>query len=227
MPFVLKNVGATYQRLVDSAFQTQLGRNLEAYVDDMVIKNKKEQEMVMDIAKTFDNLWKINMKLNPMKCLFVVKEGKFLGYMVISERIRANPKKTKAVADMKSPKILKKMQSLSRKLETLNRFLARYEEADNRTPNPYHPYAEGNIVCESGRILRRIGAKHLEIRSLTGEEANLDKWTLYTDGASSPKGVGAGHVLIDPTGVEYTYAIRLKFPSTNNEGEYEALLADL
>ncbi|GKC06148.1 hypothetical protein Tco_0997758 [Tanacetum coccineum] len=55
-PFGLKNVGATYQRLVDSAFQTQLGRNLEAYVDDMVIKNKTEQEMVMDIAETFDNL---------------------------------------------------------------------------------------------------------------------------------------------------------------------------
>ncbi|GKA83829.1 hypothetical protein Tco_0805424, partial [Tanacetum coccineum] len=56
MPFGLKNAGATYQRLVDSAFQAQLGRNLEAYVDDMVIKSKTEQDMIMDIAETFDNL---------------------------------------------------------------------------------------------------------------------------------------------------------------------------
>ncbi|GJR18109.1 reverse transcriptase domain-containing protein [Tanacetum coccineum] len=96
--FGLKNAGATYQPLVDSAFQTQLGRNLEAYVDDMVIKSKIEQSMIMDIAETFNNLWKINLKLNPKKCSFGIGEGKFLGYMVAS---RANSKKTKAVADIK------------------------------------------------------------------------------------------------------------------------------
>ncbi|GKE62994.1 reverse transcriptase domain-containing protein, partial [Tanacetum coccineum] len=67
MPFGLKNAGATYQRLIDSTFQAQLGRNLEAYVDDMVIKSKMEQEMIMDIAKTFDNLRKVNMKLTKCK----------------------------------------------------------------------------------------------------------------------------------------------------------------
>ncbi|GKD27007.1 reverse transcriptase domain-containing protein [Tanacetum coccineum] len=100
MPFGLKNAGATYQRLVDSTFCEQLGRNLEAYVDDMVVKSKTKQEMIMDIAETFDNLRKINMKLNPLKCSFDVTEGKFLGYMVTLEGIRANPKKTKAIADM-------------------------------------------------------------------------------------------------------------------------------
>ncbi|GKC58528.1 reverse transcriptase domain-containing protein [Tanacetum coccineum] len=75
MPFGLKNVGETYQRLVDSAFQTQLGRNLEAYVDDMVIKSKTERDMIMDVAKTFDNLKKVNMKLNSKKCSFGVKGG--------------------------------------------------------------------------------------------------------------------------------------------------------
>ncbi|GJS39514.1 reverse transcriptase domain-containing protein [Tanacetum coccineum] len=128
MPFGLKNVGATYQRLVDSAFQTQMGRNLEAYVDDMVIKSRTEKDMIMDVMETFDNLGKINMKLNPKKCSFGVKEGKFLGYMVTSEGIRANPKKTKAVADMQSPKTLREMQSLSGKLAALNRFLSRSAE---------------------------------------------------------------------------------------------------
>ena len=58
MPFGLKNAGATYQRLVDAAFQTQLGRNVEAYVDDMVIKSKEERTMIADIAETFDNFKK-------------------------------------------------------------------------------------------------------------------------------------------------------------------------
>ncbi|GJX71341.1 reverse transcriptase domain-containing protein [Tanacetum coccineum] len=120
MPFGPKNVGAIYQWLVDSAFQAQLGRNLEAYVDDMVIKSKTEQEMIADIAETFDNLRKINMKLNPMKCSFGAGEGKFLGYMVTSDGIRVNPKKTKAIADMESAKTLKEMQILSGKLAALN-----------------------------------------------------------------------------------------------------------
>ncbi|GJY00509.1 reverse transcriptase domain-containing protein [Tanacetum coccineum] len=128
MSFGLKNIGATYQRLVDSAFQTQMGQNLEVYVDDMVIKSKTEQEMIMDIVETFDNLQKVNMKLNPKKCSFGVKEGNFLGYMVTSKGIRANPKKTKAVADMQSPKTLKEMQSLSGKLAMLNQFLSRSAE---------------------------------------------------------------------------------------------------
>nr|GEV74496.1 hypothetical protein [Tanacetum cinerariifolium] len=65
MPFGLKNAGATYQRLVATAFQTQLGRNLEEYVDGMVIKSKTDQGMIMYIAETFENIQKINMKLNP------------------------------------------------------------------------------------------------------------------------------------------------------------------
>nr|GEZ47073.1 reverse transcriptase domain-containing protein [Tanacetum cinerariifolium] len=103
-------------------------RNLEAYVDDMVIKSKHEKMLLADIAETFNNLKKINMKLNPKKCSFVVEEGKFLGYMVTSKGIKANPKKTKALADLQSPRTLKKMQSLSGKLAALNRFLAKSVE---------------------------------------------------------------------------------------------------
>ncbi|GJX63106.1 reverse transcriptase domain-containing protein [Tanacetum coccineum] len=65
MPFGLKNAGATYQRLVDLTFQSQIRRNLKAYVDDMVIKSKDEKILLADIAETFDNLKRINMKLNP------------------------------------------------------------------------------------------------------------------------------------------------------------------
>ncbi|GJZ85492.1 reverse transcriptase domain-containing protein, partial [Tanacetum coccineum] len=78
-----------------------------------------EKILLADIAETFDNLKKINMKLNPKKCSFGVEEGKFLGYMVTSEGIRANPKKTRDLADLQSPRTLKEMQSLNGKLASL------------------------------------------------------------------------------------------------------------
>ncbi|GKD26386.1 hypothetical protein Tco_1232600 [Tanacetum coccineum] len=94
----------------EMAFYTNQGtRNLEAYVDDMVIKSIDEKMLLANIVETFDNLKKINMKLNPKKCYFGVEEGKFLGCMVTSEGIRANPKKTKALTDLQSPRTLKEM----------------------------------------------------------------------------------------------------------------------
>ncbi|GJZ01219.1 reverse transcriptase domain-containing protein [Tanacetum coccineum] len=70
MPFELKNAGATYQRLVDKVFGDQIGRNLEAYVDDMVIKSTSEDDMLQDIQETFDRFRSVSMKLNPKKMLF-------------------------------------------------------------------------------------------------------------------------------------------------------------
>ncbi|GKF50411.1 reverse transcriptase domain-containing protein [Tanacetum coccineum] len=73
MPFGLRNAGATYQRLVDKALHKQIGRNLEVYVDDLVIKSRMEDEIVRDIEETFKTLREINMKLNPKKCTFGVE----------------------------------------------------------------------------------------------------------------------------------------------------------
>ncbi|GJX62495.1 reverse transcriptase domain-containing protein [Tanacetum coccineum] len=125
MPFGLKNAGATYQRLVDTIFEGQMGRNLEAYMDDMVIKSKTELEMIKDIDETLLTLKKVNMKLNPKKCSFGIEEGKFLGYIVTSEGIRANPEKENAIVNMPSPTNLKQMQRLSGKLAALNKFLSK------------------------------------------------------------------------------------------------------
>ncbi|GJW79431.1 reverse transcriptase domain-containing protein [Tanacetum coccineum] len=77
--FGLKNSGATYQRLVDTAFQSQIRRNLEAYMDDMIIKSNNEKVLIKDIAETFDNLRRINMKLNPKKVRMGWKDGKVMG----------------------------------------------------------------------------------------------------------------------------------------------------
>ncbi|KAL0346193.1 UNVERIFIED_CONTAM: hypothetical protein Sradi_4450600 [Sesamum radiatum] len=82
MPFGLENAGATYQRLVDKIFQPQIGRNVEVYVDDMLVKSKKAEDHISDLEKTFAVLRKYRIKLNPTKCAFGVQGGRFLGFMV-------------------------------------------------------------------------------------------------------------------------------------------------
>ncbi|GJW45950.1 reverse transcriptase domain-containing protein [Tanacetum coccineum] len=128
MPFGLKNAGTTYQRLVDKAFDRQIGRNLEIYVDDLVIKIHTETELLRDIEKTFHTLRKINMKLNPKKCTFGAVEGMFLGYMISPDGIKPCPDKAEAVLQLPSPRTIKEVQSLNGKLASLNRFLSKSAE---------------------------------------------------------------------------------------------------
>nr|GEZ77866.1 reverse transcriptase domain-containing protein [Tanacetum cinerariifolium] len=128
MPFGLKNAGATYQRLMDKAFESQMGRNIELYVDDLVVKSYTETEIVRDIEETFQTLRKINMKLNPKKCSFGLAEGVFLGYVITPKGIKPCPDKTAAVLQLPSPQTIKEVQSLNGKLASLNRFLSKSAE---------------------------------------------------------------------------------------------------
>ena len=82
MPYGLKNARATYQRLVNKMFSKQIGRNMEVYVDDMLVKSKEELTHLDDLKETFTTLKQYQMKLNPVKCVFGVASGKFLGFMV-------------------------------------------------------------------------------------------------------------------------------------------------
>ncbi|GJZ78852.1 reverse transcriptase domain-containing protein [Tanacetum coccineum] len=123
-----KNADATYQRLVDKAFDSQVGRNIEVYIDDLVIKSHTEAEMLRDIDETFRTLRKINMKLNPKKCTFGAVEEMFLGYMISPEGIKPCPDKTEAVLQLSSPRTIKEVQSLNGKLASLNRFLSKSAE---------------------------------------------------------------------------------------------------
>nr|GEW82129.1 reverse transcriptase domain-containing protein [Tanacetum cinerariifolium] len=124
MPFGLKNAGATYQRLMDKAFESQLGQNIEVYVDDLVVKSYIEAEMMRDIEETFRALRKVNMKLNPKKCSFGLAEGMFLGYVVTPEGIKPCSDKTAAVLQLPLSRTIKEVQSLNGKLASLNRFLS-------------------------------------------------------------------------------------------------------
>ena len=91
MPFRLKNARATYQRLVNRMFSRQIRRNVEVYVDNMLVRIKDEADHLDDLKETFSTLRKYNMKLNPAKCVFTVASRKFLGFMVSQQGIEANP----------------------------------------------------------------------------------------------------------------------------------------
>ena len=82
MPFELKNASATYQRLINKMFAHQIGRNVQVYMDDMLVKSIREDDHLNDLQETFHTLWSYNIKLNPSKCTFEVTAGKFLGFMV-------------------------------------------------------------------------------------------------------------------------------------------------
>ena len=107
MPFGLKNAGATYQRLMNRMFAPQIGRNVQVYVDDMLVKSRREEDHLKDLRETFDTLRSYNMKLNPGKCAFGVMAGKFLGFMVSQKGIEANPNKIRAIMEMKPPRNVK------------------------------------------------------------------------------------------------------------------------
>ncbi|CAA0811070.1 Unknown protein, partial [Striga hermonthica] len=128
MPFGLKNAGATYQRLVDKIFKEQLGRNMEVYVDDMLVKSKEELDHVRDLKETFLTLRRYDMKLNLAKCSFGVRSGKFLGYLVTKRGIEVNPEKVRAVMEMKSPTNVKEVQSLAGRIAGLSRFISKVAE---------------------------------------------------------------------------------------------------
>ncbi|GJX49773.1 reverse transcriptase domain-containing protein [Tanacetum coccineum] len=322
MPFGLKNARATYQRLVDTIFEGQIGRNLEAYVDDMVIKSKRKPEMIKDVEETLLTLKKVNMKLNPKKCSFGIEEGKFLGYQVTSEGIRANTKKQRFLSKAaekalpcldtlkkctnkkdfrwttEAEEVFQEIKRLITELPTLTApkkgeelmvYLSAANEAvdaillverqGRQAPIHYlirtlqgaeinYPIIEklvlalvhaarrlrrsaikgqvladflaDTMVEESSTLVKASGLNDTLTKGKSKEEQEAPKtktpknlgtktdiWKLYTDGASNEHGPESGLIRIDPEGAEYSYALRLNFANSNNDVEYEALLASL
>ena len=109
MSFGLKNAGATYQRLMNKMFARQIGRNVQVYVDDMLVKSLREDNNLGDLQETFNTLREYNMKLNLNKCVFRVIVGKFLGFMVSQWGIKVNPEKIRAIMELAPPKTVKEV----------------------------------------------------------------------------------------------------------------------
>ena len=128
MPFGLKNVGVTYQRLVNKVFASLIDKTMEVYIDDMLVKSLWKEDHVTDLREMFALLQKYNMKLNPAKCTFRVRSGKFLGFMINNKGIEANPTKVQALLDLQSPKIVKEIQKMIGMIADLSRFVDRLTE---------------------------------------------------------------------------------------------------
>ena len=109
MPFGLKNVGATYQRLMNKMFAHQIGRNVQVYVDDMLVKSLHKVDHLDDLRETFDTLRSFNMKLNPNKWAFRVIVGKCLGFMVSQKGIEVNLEKVRAIMELEPPRTVKEV----------------------------------------------------------------------------------------------------------------------
>jgi len=124
MPFGLKNAGATYQRLMDKVLAPKLGRNVQAYVDDMVVTLHQRRQHAADLEELFATISKYRLKLNPEKCVFGVEAGKFLGFMLSERGIEANPDKCAAMIAMRSPTSVKEVQQLTRRMAALSRFVS-------------------------------------------------------------------------------------------------------
>lgn len=125
MPFGLKNAGSTYQRMMTRMFKPQLGKNIEIYIDDMVVKSRVVSEHLGDLGSTFGILRKHKLRLNASKYSFGVGSGKFLGCMVTHRGIKVNPDQIKAINDLKPPQNAKEVQKLTGMIAALNRFISK------------------------------------------------------------------------------------------------------
>ena len=128
MLFRLKNAGATYQRMMTRMFRDKIGRTMEVYIDDMVVKSKQESRHIKDLQGTFEVLRQHKLRLNAEKCVFDVGAGKFLGYLITNRGIDINPNQIDAVRCLNPPSNLKKVQKLTGILVALNRFISKFAD---------------------------------------------------------------------------------------------------
>jgi hypothetical protein len=130
MTFGLKNTGATYQKAIQRCLKSQIRKNVEAYVDDVVVKTTEEDQLITDLIETFANLREFQWKLNPTKCVFDVPSGLLLGFMVGYQGIEANPAKVDAIRNMAKPSNKKDVMKLTGMMVALGHFISKLGEKD-------------------------------------------------------------------------------------------------
>nr|XP_023899793.1 uncharacterized protein LOC112011661 [Quercus suber] len=162
-------------------FRPQIGRNVEVYVDDMLVKSLDEGSHLDDLQETFETLRRYKMKLNPNKCAFGVSSGKFLGFMVSERGIEANLDKIQAILDMEPSKNIKEVQSLTGRVAALNR-------------NVIKAQALADFIAEFTP----------SYEDLDGNE-DSERWVVHVDGSSTLHTGGIGVVLQSPEGDKLKY----------------------
>ncbi|XP_042460058.1 uncharacterized protein LOC122043495 [Zingiber officinale] len=256
--------------------QEKIGRNLEVYVDDILIKSLRATDLSVDIEETFQTLRTYGIKLNPQKYQFGAKSGRFLGYIVTDRDIEANPSKVKALQDMPPPRNLKEVQRLTAKLTIgeplriylssskhvvgsalvrsdgekqpvyfLNHILKDAESHYNgleklafplilaaRRLRPYFLAHTIVVMTNSplGRYQPRTAIKAQSLADFVTKVQTPEPgatWKVYVDGSSTRQGSDIDILLISPQEERMHLSVRLDYRATNNEAEYEALIAGL
>jgi hypothetical protein len=128
MSFGLKNAGETYQRAIQTCLADHWGKQVEAYVDDVVTKTENSENFIKELQLVFNSLRRYRWKINSQKCVFGVPAGKLLGFIVIHRGIEANPEKIEAIMRMEAPRSQKKVQRLTGCMTGLGRFISRLGE---------------------------------------------------------------------------------------------------
>uniref|UniRef100_A0A2N9GBG3 RNA-directed DNA polymerase n=1 Tax=Fagus sylvatica TaxID=28930 RepID=A0A2N9GBG3_FAGSY len=237
MPFGLKNAGATYQRMVTKMFGPMLGKTVEVYIDDMLVKSLREEDHIADLLQ-------------------------FLGHIVSRRGIEANPDQIAALINLAEPRNIKQVQRLTGMIAALGRFISRSADKFRESTQDQRPvffvsktmdeaelrylplekaalallYAAKKLPhyfqSSTVTVLSDLPLKMLLQRSdFTGR---ITRWGVYLGSLgveykprTAIKGTGAGIVLISPEGLVLEQAVRLKFSASNNEAEYEAMLIGL
>ncbi|GKV44647.1 hypothetical protein SLEP1_g51809 [Rubroshorea leprosula] len=250
MPFGLKNVGATYQKMLTIVFRAQIGRNLEVYVDDIMVNSLKAKDHLVDLDETFNNLRKNRMRLNPTKCIFGVEFGKFLGFMVFRRGIEVNPEKIKVIAEMEPPRSVKDVQRLTGTVAALHRFISKSTDkylpffkimrsTAQKDESGKQKKFEWNLECQAAfaELKSYLSSPLLLTKAVNGEIFYLYlgisdeaiSFVLYgkKGSTSSNKGSEVGAILVGLDGYQSEHALKFNFNATNNMAKYEALLLGL
>ena len=125
MPFGLKNVGATYQRLATTLLHDMMHNEVKVYVDDMIVKSKDREDHIIKLRRFFERIKEYRLRLNPQKCTFRVTAGKLLGFLVSDRGIEVDPSKIKAISEMPPPKSEKEIKGFLGRLQYINRFITK------------------------------------------------------------------------------------------------------
>ena len=123
MSFGLKNAGATYQRTMTAIFHDMIHKEMEDYVDDIVVKSKTRTRHLRVLEQVFERCRKYKLRMNPMKCAFGVSIGKFLGFLVHHKGINVDPAKATAIATMNRPTTMRELKSFLGRVSYIRRFV--------------------------------------------------------------------------------------------------------
>ncbi|KAM1052836.1 hypothetical protein ACFX2C_000398 [Malus domestica] len=224
MPFRLKKACATYQRAMMVGFHNMMGKEVEDYVDNLVMKSKTREGHWEVLRKVLRRCRAYVLKMNPKKCAFGVSSGKFLGFLVHQCDIDVYPNKkgNEFVWTKECSETYQRAQKLVTNLPTMKApilgILLKLYLATT-TAAPLFPSPQATHYEEESTISKEVFDALLEIAATAVKK---EPWVMHFDGSSTITGEGAGVALANPEGQVTALFFKLSFPCTNNVAEYEA-----